>query len=310
MGILLQPAPDQDVMIKLTILLALSQLSLQSPHKNGFHPTFQKNNRYDWMKYMVGKEFFKNDHHQEDHQHFDAGDSEYDTEEIPYSVLEQFEGYEKRYYPAATFVCNKTSVDTAADPLAGLDDMNPFEIMGSKRYQRSHQSQMFMELFRYISGVNQEQEKIEMTRPVVVFHNVTKETPLGNYEDLCMCFYLPSKYQADHDHEDSSERSSRHVAETPPQPLKDGSVYLYTAPAHHVFVRRFGGYALTHNHWEKEMKALEADLVYDRHKYQEGQYYTAGYDHPWKLHHRRNEVWMQCLEPVQTLPSPAERKRI
>ena len=64
------------------------------------------------------------------------------------------QGYEKRYYPAATFVCNKTSVDTAADPLAGLDDMNPFVLMSSKRYQRHHQSQMFMELFRYISGVN------------------------------------------------------------------------------------------------------------------------------------------------------------
>ena len=74
-----------------------------------------------------------------------------------------------------------------------------------------------------------------MTRPVVTFHNVTKETPLGNYEDLCMCFYLPSKYQADHDHSD--DRSSRHVAEVPPQPLDNGAVYLYTAPAHHVFVR-------------------------------------------------------------------------
>jgi len=135
--------------------------------------------------------------------------------------------------------------------------------------------------------------EIEMTRPVAVFHNITEETPIGNYEDLCMCFYLPSKYQSDHQH----ERSSRHVAETPPEPLGD-SVYLYTAPAHHVFVRRFGGYALTHNHWEQERKALEADLVYDSHKYQQGQYYTAAYDHPWKLHHRRNEVWMQCLEPA------------
>ena len=123
--------------------------------------------------------------------------------------------------------------------------------------------------------------EIEMTRPVAVFHNITEETPIGNYEDLCMCFYLPSKYQSDHQH----ERSSRHVAETPPEPLGD-SVYLYTAPAHHVFVRRFGGYALTHNHWEQERKALEADLVYDSHKYQQGQYYTAAYDHPWKLHHR------------------------
>jgi len=252
---------------------------------------------------MIGEVFFKeNSNRGNQHISFEDDDNEYDdTEEIPYSVLEQYDGYEKRHYPAATFVCNNvTGIDTAADPLAGLDDMNPFEIMGSNRYKKRHESQMFMELFRYIAGVNQKQEKIEMTRPVVVFHNVTKETPLGNYEDVCMCFYLPSKYQADHDHT-TDERSSRHVAEAPPQPLDNGAVYLFTAPAHHVFVRRFGGYALTHNHWEKEMKALEADLVYDRHRYQQAQYYTAGYNSPWKLHHRRNEVWMQCLEPVQPL---------
>ena len=102
-----------------------------------------------------------------------------------------------------------------------------------------------------------------------------------------MCFYLPSKYQADHQHTDQhDQRTSRHVAEVPPQPLANGAVYIYTAPAHHVFVRRFGGYALTHNHWEREMKALEADLVFDKHRYQQAQYYTAGYNSPWKLHHR------------------------
>ena len=42
--------------------------------------------------------------------------------------------------------------------------------------------------------------------------------------------------------------------------------------------RRFGGYPMTHNQWEQEMKALEADLVYDRHKYQPGQYYTGRID--------------------------------
>lgn len=282
-------------MIKLIILLVLSQGTLQSPRR-------QQARHYDqdWMKYMIGEVFFKENSNQ-GNQHIsleDEDNEDDDTEEIPYSVLEQYDTYEKRHYPAATFACNNvTNIDTAADPLAGLDDMNPFEIMGSKRYKNRHESQMFMELFRYIAGVNQDQEKIEMTRPVVVFHNVTKETPLGNYEDLCMCFYLPAKYQADHDHSD--ERSSRHAAEVPPQPLDNSAVYLYTAPAHHVFVRRFGGYALTHNQWEKEMEALEADLVYDRHSYQQGQYYTAGYNSPWKLHNRRNEVWMQCLESLE-----------
>ena len=67
------------------------------------------------------------------------------------------QGYEKRFYPPATFVCNKTSIDTAADPFAGLDDMNPFVLMSSRRYQRRPESQMFMELFRYIAGLNKVQ---------------------------------------------------------------------------------------------------------------------------------------------------------
>merc|ERR1712241_1628669 len=56
----------------------------------------------------------------------------------------------------------------------------------SRRYQKTPQSQQFMELFRYISGVNQKQEEIEMTRPVVAFHNITRETSLGNYENQTM----------------------------------------------------------------------------------------------------------------------------
>jgi len=293
-------------MIKLLLLLVLSQGTLQSPRR-------QQARHYDqdWMKYMIGEKFFKENDNRGTQQNFEDDDSEDDIEEIPYSVLERYNGYEKRYYPAATFVCNNvTDIDTAADPLAGLDNMNPFEIMGTKRYKKRHESKMFMELFRYIAGVNQKQEEIEMTRPVVIFHNVTKETPLGNYEDVCMCFYLPSKYQSDHHHTDQhEERASRHVAEVPPQPLDNGAVYLYTAPAHHVFVRRFGGFPFTHDHWEKEMKALEADLMFDKHRYQQGQYYTAGYNSPWKLHHRRNEVWMQCLEPVQPLDSQVEDEK-
>ena len=75
------------------------------------------------------------------------------------------QGYEKRYYAPATFVCNNvTGIDTAADPLAGLDDMNPFEIMGSKRYKKRHESQMFMELFRYIAGVNQVDSALIMNK--------------------------------------------------------------------------------------------------------------------------------------------------
>ena len=66
-----------------------------------------------------------------------------------------------------------------------------------------------------------------MTKPVVILHNVTKEKLIGKDEDLFMCFWLPSEYQ----------ETSGSSAKTPPKPLPGGSVYLYTAPAFHVFVR-------------------------------------------------------------------------
>merc|ERR1712168_1770132 len=101
---------------------------------------------------------------------------------------------------------------TAADSLAGLERMNPFEVMMSRRYQKTPQSQQFMELFRYISGVNQNQEEIEMTRPVVVFHNITKETSLGNYENQTMCFYLPRNTKSMMRRVKTTSRPSQHPA--------------------------------------------------------------------------------------------------
>merc|ERR1711942_404707 len=72
-------------------------------------------------RYMLGEVFFKdNDQHQ---------DEGYNEEELPYRVLERYETYEKRLYPSAHFVCNTASVDTAADSLAGLERLNPFEVM-------------------------------------------------------------------------------------------------------------------------------------------------------------------------------------
>jgi len=256
----------------------------------------------DWQKYMYGEEYFK-DH--EDHVHHEDNEYDDDGEQLPYKVVEKFQNYEKRYYPSARYICNTTSVDTAADPLAGLEKMNPFDVMTSRRYQKTPKSQMFMELFRYIQGVNKNQEEIEMTRPVVMFHNVTKETTIGNYEDQQMCFYLPSKYQEDHRHPEQKEnepkKESRHAPVTPPEPLDNAKVYLYTRPAMQVFVRRFGGFALTHQTWEDQRELLEESLLGKR--YNPLQYFTASYDNPWKLTEKRNEVWIQCLEPFETLPA-------
>jgi len=343
--------------------MANVQVRSEMPKPSQYHHHKESSNMAR-DKYMVGELFFKNQEGQDK-------DDDSDSDKLPYNVIEKFQNYETRYYPSATYVCNKTKIDTAADPLAGLERMNPYEVMMSRRYQKRPKSQMFQELFKYIQGENQEQEKIEMTSPVVMFHKVTKETTIGDYEDVEMCFYLPHRYQEnhehlknqrhhesnvhdenhdhhehdenhehhehdenhehhehnenhehqgnqrhkenndhqeDHEHQDEPENleldvdapSFRHAAVPPPKPMDNGRVYLYTRPAMHVYVRTFGGFALTHQTWEEQREILEDDIL--GKKYNAKEYFTASYDNPWKLGNKRNEVWIQCLEPFQTLP--------
>jgi len=261
-----------------------------SPDLSNYHHDMDRD------QYMLGEVFFKD--HDEYHE------EEYDEEQLPYTVLQTTENYEKRLYPSARYVCNITSVDTAGDLLAGLEKMNPFEVMMSRRYQKTPRSQQFMELFRYISGVNQNQEEIEMTRPVVVFHNVTKESTIGNYEDQTMCFYLPQKYQ-EHQHGDTAP-APRHAAAHIPAPLND-RVFIWTHPPMEVFVRRFGGFALTHDTWEQQKEILEEDIL--GQKYNPAEYFTVQYDNPWKLTNKRNEVWIQSHQQAQTLPAQIGQAR-
>jgi len=273
----------------------VSNYGYEQPRPNLYHQNmepsmFRKGEQMLKDRYMLGEIFFKDN--EKDQREQD------DEENLPYKVLERYETYEKRMYPSAHYICNTTSVDTAGDPLAGLERMNPFEVMMSRRYQKTPQSQQFMELFRYISGVNQKQEEIEMTRPVVVFHNITRETSLGNYENQTMCFYLPQKYQEHHEGQDHQQTKPSPPA-TPPAPMND-RVFILTRPRMEVFVRRFGGFALTHDAWVKQKEYLEEDIL--GQKYNPAEYFTASYNNPWQLSNRRNEVWLQSHQPFQTLP--------
>merc|ERR1712122_193929 len=68
-----------------------------------------------------------------------------DIEQVPYTVLQKFDGYEMRRYPSVNWVCSEATYK-----------------MG-----RDSENNMFMTLFRYISGANVEQEKVDMTIPVL-----------------------------------------------------------------------------------------------------------------------------------------------
>ena len=79
-----------------------------------------------------------------------------DYESVPYVTVKENEGYEERKYPSSKFVCTEVTYNM---------------------YEQHHEEyKMFHKLFSYISGVNSENQTIEMTVPVI-----SKLAPLNYY---------------------------------------------------------------------------------------------------------------------------------
>eukprot|EP00088_Acartia_fossae_P002214 TRINITY_DN10879_c0_g1_i1.p1 TRINITY_DN10879_c0_g1~~TRINITY_DN10879_c0_g1_i1.p1 ORF type:complete len:361 (+),score=116.59 TRINITY_DN10879_c0_g1_i1:36-1118(+) len=231
-----------------------------SHHSSSPFSTFQQK--------MVGEQFFK---HPEGHA---ENEPIGDEQELPYTLVQDYGPYELREYPEMKFACVQSEVDNAEDPLAGLKNMNPFIMMSSKRWKKTPQSVMFMQLFKYISGVNKEGQEVEMTRPVSTHHAVKEQREGGDLEVQEMCFYIPQEHQAN-----------------PPQPLDTSPVYIHTRPNMRVYVRRFGGYLMAAEEWSEQRELLETLLFGKAHN--QNEYYTNGYNSPMELFNRRNEVWVE-----------------
>ena len=113
-------------------------------------------------------------------------------------------------------------VDTANDPMEnwreefGNDPMAAMRAM--KKKKKSPSSKMFKKLFRYIIGVNSEQENIEMTRPVTTIRKAVKGR--SDMELEVMCFWTGTPWE------------NRKV----PDPM-DNSVFIQNRPELTVFVR-------------------------------------------------------------------------
>jgi len=261
-----------------------------TPYHNMLESTYN-----DWSSYMKGEQYFKEQ--VDDKINYPGDEVEDEGEELPYETIQDYGTYEKRKIFAATYACVQDKVDTAADSLAGIVPeslMEVMQIMSSARYQKRPSSEMFKQLFKYISGVNDRGEEINMTRPVTTLHHVERKDYLGNVEIQEMCFYLPEAYQPQHQHEDAGP-SPRHIALAPPKPLENSKVFIHTRPEMEVYVRTFGGYAINQDTWESHKKALQDDLI--GKSYDDNEYFTVGYNSPMHLFNRRNEVWIQCLEP-------------
>merc|ERR1712227_7457 len=96
-----------------------------------------------------------------------------DYEQVPYTTLKKFDGYEMRQYPSVKWVCTDVTYKMERDDSVSRDtnDFNLIkmvqEMMRGKAWKNKPENKMFMKLFRYISGVNKQ-----------------------------MCFYLNKKHQA------------------------------------------------------------------------------------------------------------------
>jgi len=131
-------------------------------------------------------------------------------------------------------------------------------------------SEAFMRLFRYISGANAEGQKIEMTAPVLA-SVIPGDGPFCE-ENFTYHFYLPREFQTN-----------------PPKPTEE-SVTNMKLPPLRVAVASYGGWSN-----EREVitngRALFETLSEDNVPFNSEMFYTAGYDSPFRLIDRHNEVW-------------------
>jgi len=136
------------------------------------------------------------------------------------------------------------------------------------RIQRVAQYNAFMRLFRYISGKNDKEQKIAMTVPVR-----TQITKTENGTLLEMSFMVPAEF-----------------ASNPPVPT-DEKVTIQEENSTNYAVRTFKGYIWRQGRWTEEAKKL-ADSVKNDETVDKTTFYLLGYDAPFEVFDRRNEIWM------------------
>lgn len=174
----------------------------------------------------------------------------------PYTVLREESGYQVRSYPSRKWVSSRK---TWTGETPDLTDT-------------THRSNLFQSLFRYISGTNQQQEKMAMTVPVTMEWVPDVGGSGGTYT---MSFYVNEELQGE-------------VA--PPAPTEEG-LFLEQRPDATVLVAGRGGYPS-----EADWNKMAADLRESAEKngetgYDFSKFYRVGYNAPMQFWNRLNEVW-------------------
>ena len=92
-----------------------------------------------------------------------------------------------------------------------------------------------------------------------------------------MCFYITKEFQSN-----------------PPEPL-DPEVKVIKSEERIFLVKQFGGFAMQDSIWVKKAENFRFQLQARSVKADFRSLWTAGYDPPWKVINRRNEVAFQTL---------------
>ncbi|XP_026175105.1 heme-binding protein 2 [Mastacembelus armatus] len=136
----------------------------------------------------------------------------------------------------------------------------------------------FRKLFSYIQGSNKGNVKVEMTAPVTC--RVDPGAGPTCESQFTVSFYIPEEHQ-----------------DSPPEP-SDPDVFVEQRKEFTAYVRTYGGYSNENMKREELLKLVES-LQRDGAQYIDHPYYVAGYDSPFKLTKRRNEVWVLKKEEEQ-----------
>ena len=130
----------------------------------------------------------------------------------------------------------------------------------------------FERLFDYINGSNVDNQPIPMTCPVLDY--VIKN---GKRDVYKISFYVPYDYQPPN--------------KGPPKPTNP-DVFLEIIPEMTVGVRAFDGFA-NEQEDEQQVQVIEKSLDEDNLSYDSNNWFAAGYDPPFRVSNRHNEVWVQ-----------------
>eukprot|EP01026_Neomeris_dumetosa_P000684 TRINITY_DN1016_c0_g1_i3.p2 TRINITY_DN1016_c0_g1~~TRINITY_DN1016_c0_g1_i3.p2 ORF type:complete len:243 (-),score=26.04 TRINITY_DN1016_c0_g1_i3:185-814(-) len=136
----------------------------------------------------------------------------------------------------------------------------------------------FMRLFNYISGANAKKENIPMTAPV----RSRLEPGPGPFckDNFTTSFFVPYDLQ-----------------DTAPEP-SSSDVFIEKDSPKSFYVASFGGYApekTVLEHVKSLGDSLEAAGIKD---FARDYFYMAGYDPPFRVFDRHNEVWLEQLPEV------------